>query len=297
MAKLIKQLDTLIEDIEQLLVDGIEEIPEDSLKRFGDNLGRTLQESLLKRKREPTLRMSNIGRPCEKQLWYEINMPEASEELRPENYLKFMYGHLVEELVIFLAELAGHEVTGRQDEFEIENIKGHRDAVIDGELVDVKSASTFAFKKFTKATLQEDDAFGYIPQLQSYLYAAQADDLTKEKTRASFVAVDKTLGHITRLQVEKDNTDWSEIYRQKKEMVKGPIPERGFKPVPFGQSGNMTIGINCSYCPFKRTCWPEMRTFLYAHKPVDLVVVTREPKVPELGKEVENIEEEESSTS
>lgn len=228
--------------------------------------------------------MSNIGKPCERQLWYEINQPEDGEKLRPETYMKFAFGHMIEELVLFLAELAGHEVTGRQDTQEIEGIKGHWDAVIDGTIVDVKSASSYSFKKFKDGGLKENDPFGYVGQLQSYLYAGQTDDQVTDKTQASFLAVDKTLGHLTLDFHSKDETNWPEVYKAKKELIRSEVPpDRGFDDEPFGQSGNKKLGTNCSYCPFNKTCWPELRTFLYSYGPVHLTEVNRQPAVPEFG--------------
>lgn len=227
--------------------------------------------------------MSNIGRPCERQLWYEINMPDASSELRPETYMKFMYGHLVEELLLFLADLAGHKVTGRQDEQEIEGIKGHRDAIIDGVLIDVKSASSYSFKKFKEGRLLEDDPFGYSDQIQSYLYAGIGEEKVKDKERAAFLVVDKTLGHVTLDVHQKNGRDYSTLYQQKRDMVQREAPpERNFTSKPFGKSGNETLQTICSYCAFKKECWPELRQFLYSTGPVDLVKVTKEPLVPEI---------------
>lgn len=228
--------------------------------------------------------MSNIGKPCERQLWYEINQPENGEKLRPETYMKFMIGHLLEEVVLFLAELSGHEVTGRQDTQEIEGIKGHRDAIIDGTIVDVKSASSYSFKKFKEGTLRDNDPFGYVSQLQSYLFAGQTDDQVKDKEIAGFLVVDKTLGHITLDLHKKSDDNWTEIYNSKKEVINSSeVPERGFSDEPFGASGNLKLGTNCSYCPFKKLCYPELRTFLYSYGPVHLTQVNREPAVPELG--------------
>lgn len=226
--------------------------------------------------------MSNIGKPCERQLWYEVNSPEKALEPDPATYMKFMYGHLIESLTLFLVDLAGHEVSGRQDEQEISGIKGHRDAVIDGMLVDVKSASTYSFKKFRDGQLKNDDAFGYSDQIQSYLFAGQDDPKITEKNKAGFLVVDKTLGHICLDVHEKEDKNFEELFDKKKEMVSGPLPEKGFKPVAMGQSGNLALGTNCGYCPFKHECWGEIRTFLYANKPVDLVKVVLEPRVPEL---------------
>jgi hypothetical protein len=256
------------------------------VEKFSKYLVKDISERLLKsnRKREPVLRMSSIGRPCERQLWYSINNPEKGEPLRSEHHLKFIYGSIVEELLLFLAELAGHEVKGRQDEQEIEGIKGHRDAIIDGTLIDVKSASSYSFKKFKEGKLSEDDPFGYIPQLLSYLEASRPSDELEEKDKAAFLVVDKTLGHITLdFHERKSDFNWSEFFKSKKELVAQEIPpEKAFEPEPFGKSGNLKLGTNCSYCSFKRHCWPESRTFLYSYGPVHLVNVENEPNVLEI---------------
>lgn len=284
-----KTIDTLVEDIEKVLVDGIDGDNDELITKFGLTLASVISKRLIREERKPTLRFSNIGQPCDRKLWYELNEPEKAEPLRPETYMKFLYGDIIEELILFLAELAGHEVKGRQDEQEISGIKGHRDGVIDGTLVDVKSASSYSFKKFKEGKLKEDDAFGYIPQILSYLEAGQNDPKVQDKDKAAFLVVDKTLGHFT-LDFHRRDPDinWSELYNQKKEMVKQENPpERCFEPEPFGKSGNLKLGTNCSYCPFKRHCWPEVRTFLYSYGPVHLVEVVNEPAVPEIKGDIE----------
>jgi hypothetical protein len=39
------------------------------------------------------------------------------------------------------------------------------DCIIDGEVVDVKTASGYGFRKFKDGTLPEEDTFGYMAQL------------------------------------------------------------------------------------------------------------------------------------
>lgn len=279
-------IDTLVFDIESLLENGIDEISDETIVKFGNAIATDIKERLLKKNRikETNLRMSSIGKPCGRQLWYSINEPEKGEPLRSEHHLKFIYGSIIEELLLFLAELAGHEVKGRQDEQEIEGIKGHRDAIIDGTLVDVKSASSYSFKKFKEGKLSEDDPFGYIPQLLSYLEASQDDDVLEDKSKAAFLVVDKTLGHIT-LDFHKRQPEhnWPEFFKQKKETIAQETPpEKAFEPEPFGKSGNLKLGTNCGYCSFRKHCWPESRTFLYSYGPVHLVNVENEPNVLEI---------------
>lgn len=279
-----KKIDTLVSDIENLLINGIDNTNDngDIIDNFANNLAGVIKQRLIREKRTPTLRFSNIGQPCDRKLWYELNEPDKAEPLRAEHYMKFLYGDLVEELLLFLAELAGHGVKGRQDEQEIEGIKGHRDAIIDGTLVDVKSASSYSFKKFKEGKLSEDDPFGYIPQLLSYLEASQDDDVLEDKSKAAFLVVDKTLGHIT-LDFHKRQPEhnWPEFFNQKKEAIKQETPpEKAFEPEPFGKSGNLKLGTNCGYCSFRKHCWPEVKGYKYSYGPVYLIEIKNEPNVP-----------------
>jgi len=150
-------------------------------------------------------------------------------------------------------------------------------------VVDVKSASTFSFKKFQEGTLAENDSFGYVDQLQSYLYAGQTDDQVTDKNRAGFLVVDKTLGHICLDLHERKNVPYNKIYAHKKAMVaSSSLPERGFQPIPEGASGNEKLGVQCSYCDYRNKCYPNLRTFLYSSGPTYLAKVAREPKVMEI---------------
>jgi len=276
------KIDTVVQDIEDFLLKGSDELSDELLDKYA-SLFRDLLKTRLAARGAPrkTLRMSNVGRPCERQTWYEIKGHEG-EPLRPETYMKFLYGDLSELLLLFLVEVSGHSVEGTQDTQEIEGIKGHRDAVIDGVVVDVKSASTYSFKKFTDGTLAENDSFGYVDQLQSYLYAGQDDPVVTDKERAAFLVLDKTLGHICLDIHERQDIPYDKIYRHKKKIMESEEPpKRGFQPVPEGKSGNEKLPMNCSYCSFKHHCHPGLRTFIYSNGPTYLTRVQKEPKVNE----------------
>lgn len=293
-----KTIETLVSDIEEVLLNGImdSDDAERSLDSFLGSLRDTIKSKYFVVDRQPdrdgeesgqprkgTLRMSNIGTPCNRKLYYSVNNPEEAAPLTPEAKMKFFFGDILEELLLFLAEVSGHKVEGRQDEVYIEGIRGRRDAIIDGVLIDVKSASTNSFKKFKNHELEKDDPFGYIDQINSYLHASESDPLITDHSRAGFLAIDKQLGHICLDFYDKSSFPYDELFRFKKDMVNmDEPPARGFHPEPDGKSGNMKLGVNCSYCDFKKKCWPSMRTFLYSNRPVHLVHVERPPNVPEL---------------
>lgn len=286
----MKTIDTIVEDIYKVLDEGLpEDYDAERIKAFGNQLSHIISSRLDGGKsRKPGLRMSSIGQPCERKLWYSVNQSEEAEKLPPQARMKFLFGDIIEALLLFLAEASGHTVEGTQDESEIEGVKGHRDAVIDGTIVDAKSASTYSFKKFADHELEGNDPFGYIDQIGSYLEAGQRDDLVKDKDRAAFLVADKTLGKICLDIHKKKDRDYPAVMRHKKNVVADPNPpEREFDPEPDGKSGNFKLGMNCSYCDFKALCHPGLRTFLYSNGPRFLTKVAKLPDVREVNGPVE----------
>lgn len=275
----MKKIETLPEDIFKLFTED-HTFDEGNVEAFGKRLSEIIHERIGRKKGMPTLRMSNLGTRCLRKLWYEINKPELGEKLPGEAQMKFLYGDILEELLLFLAKEAGHEVRGEQDTLHINGVDGHRDAVIDGVLTDVKSASSYSFKKFADGTLAEDDAFGYIDQINAYLFASQDDPLVGDKKRAAFLAVDKTLGKVVVHTVEANGVDYDKkITAIRDILVRTEPPHRYYNDEPMGASGNRKLGVACSYCAFKDTCWPNLQTFAYSSGPVFLTKVVKQPKV------------------
>ena len=235
-----------------------------------------------------TLRMSSIGQPCERKLWYEINDKSLKASAHePSDHLRFLYGHILEDFLLALAEAAGHKVEGRQTKMDIKGIKGHRDCVIDGVTVDVKTASPFGFKKFEKNLLEWEDPFGYLVQLSSYVYAAKDDPLVSDKKGGAFLVIDKVHGTLCLDYYDFEETfhleDTEELFESRMKMVKEPSPPpRGYPTEPDGKSGNRKLGFNCSYCAFKKDCYPGLRTFKYSYGNIHLTEVVKKPRVEEI---------------
>lgn len=276
----IKTLDTLVEDIYTLFDINQHHVPnEDNLTEFAENMKELLRLRLAERENlSDPLRFSSLGRP-DRQLWY-IAQGAPQEDLSPKTYFKFLYGDVIEQLVLFLAKEAGHSVERMQEEIEVDGVKGHIDAIIDGVVVDVKSASPFGYQKFKNRNVLFDDPFGYVQQLSGY-----SSVLTPGR-EAAWIAFDKVSGDICVSELPATNIadfDPAKRIAHLKEVINSPIPpERCYAPVPDGKSGNMKLNTGCSYCSFKHTCWPNLRTFLYSNGPKFLTTVVREPDVPEL---------------
>lgn len=279
----MKSIKTLVADIYELFHPKTKVVPKDEdLDTFCANIRAKLVEKL-SGEWSGGLRMSSIGQPCARKLWYEVNEPDKAEPSHPSLYIKFLYGDILEQLVLFLAKVSGHTVTNEQEELTVDGVPGHTDGKIDGTPIDVKSASGYGFKKFQKGVTKDDDAFGYLSQLGLYNYA-----LGNPTKSAAFIALDKSSGEIAVDEHDDLNdTDYHDLIAQRKKIVslKEP-PPRGFSDKEMGASGNRSLGINCSYCPFKKECWPGLRTFAYKRgediNPVHLTVVARVPDVQEI---------------
>lgn len=286
---MVKTIDTLVEDIYSLFTKTDWTPDEDNVKEFGQKLAKHIAKRASDEQQKPRLRLSNLGTPNRK-LWFTINKPEVAEPLPPEAHFKFLFGDILEETLLFLAKEAGHNVSGQQDQIDVNGVLGSRDAIIDGRVVDVKSASSYSFKKFEDNTISQpgNDPFGYLTQLDAYLEGSA--DAT-EKDVASFLVVDKTLGHITLNTQTKRNIDYETLIATKREMLQKSEPpeQKCYEPVPDGKSGNLKLDTGCSYCPFKWSCWPNLRGFAYSSKPVYLTRVVKTPKVPEFNSKGEYI--------
>lgn len=234
----------------------------------------------------PTLRLSQMGDRCPRALWYSIHHPELGEHLPPWAEIKYSFGHILEALVIALAKAAGHTVEGEQDAVTLDGITGHRDCVIDGCVLDVKSASTRSFQKFKDGSIKTDDSFGYLEQLDGYVCASADDPIVTVKDRGYDLVIDKTLGHLCLFEHVVRPEHIKERIRTSKAIVARSSPptcECGTRP--DGKSGNISLDTRASYNSYKHTCFPNLRTFLYASGPVYLTNVVRKPDVPEVDRD------------
>ena len=268
---------TLVDDINNVL---LEKVDADTLEKHLPEALMGLKELLQRRlvkgveERNDALRMSNLGKPCRRQLWYLTN-GYKQDELSPATLYKFLYGDIIEWLTLLLARVSGHHVTAEQQTVNIQGVPGHIDAIIDGHLVDVKSANSRSFDKFKYHKLETEDPFGYISQISTYAYALGKDE-------ASFLAVDKELGNMVLDTYKLPAKDWdTEVNSIKNDMESPEPPPRCFEPVPHNKSGNMQLALECRYCPVKQHCY-NFDTYLYSSGPVFMTKVVKEPEVPKV---------------
>lgn len=229
------------------------------------------------------LRMSNVGRP-NRQLWFMLkNGDTQQKENDPALQFKFLYGHLLEQVALLLAKAAGHSVEQTQGQVEVEGIKGHMDAIIDGEVVDIKTAAPASYLKFVNGTLPDNDPFGYIAQLSGYESHTGTFD-------GGFLAINKVSGEMALYQPDIG----SKIDIKKKiSTVKALAgvdtpPELCYNDEPHGKAGNMVINRLCRYCDYKEECRKDtnegkgLRKFAYASGITHFTHIEKEPNVREV---------------
>tara|TARA_R110000803_G_scaffold248_6_gene981 strand:- start:1401 stop:2156 length:756 start_codon:yes stop_codon:yes gene_type:complete len=234
-----------------------------------------------KRNTDFTVRMSNIGKPP-RQLWYEKRDPQGRGGIDGATQIKFLYGHLLEEIVLMLVRMAGHTVTDEQKEVVVDGITGHMDCKINGEVVDVKTASRFAFNKFRDGRLAQDDPFGYLGQLAGYEKAEGTEN-------GGFLVLNKESGELCMFlpdDLDKPNIDTT-IAELLPALELDVPPALCYDPVPDGKKGNMKIAKGCGWCKYKHECFKDsndgqgLRTFKYSNGYTYLTEVVVEPKVEE----------------
>jgi CRISPR/Cas system-associated exonuclease Cas4 (RecB family) len=197
--------------------------------------------------------------------------------------MRFFYGHILEAILLYLCKEAGHKVKDRQLEVELEGVKGHIDAVIDGALVDVKSASDYSFKKFKSGSLENNDPFGYIAQISGYMEALDLEE-------GGFLTINKNSGEICFMEMDElMRINASDRVKHLKKVVNSKkIPERCFSPVPDGQSGNRILSKDCVFCDYKEKCWQDanegvgLRIFRYSNGYRYFTHIVKEPNVEEV---------------
>lgn len=275
---MMKTLSSLVEDIYKTLED-CESISQEDINILSNSLTQTIVNRLSQSsKRRDHLSLSSIGKPL-RRLWYDLKEPDEAIKEPAYNLLKFLYGDIIEDIVLWLAHVSGHKVEGRQREVVHHGIVGHIDSIIDGEVVDIKSASQRSFMKFARGTLPEEDPFGYLAQIQSY-------DEEVGKGHPAFLVMNKVNGELCLYQPDKDFDlpDTELLIEKCKAALKKDTPpvEKCYSDIPDGKSGNRCLDKSCTFCPYKKKCWPGLRAFDYATGIKYLTHIEKEPKVEEI---------------
>ena len=261
-----KRIDTVATDIKKLIANIANGTPakitEENMNQFLNNI----KEAMIawntppkKEKYDGKLRMSILGKPA-RQLWYDKYSPKETKEYDASNNLKFLYGHIIEHLLLYLTELSGHKVEDRQMKVKVDDVKGHIDAKVDGEICDVKSASPFSG---TKA--------------------------------GGFLVADKSSGDICFYKPEDlAKPDIKTLIKNLNSKLASDIPPERCYTLKTEKNGNKAIPVGCQFCIHKFECYKDankgkgLRVFKYSNKKVFLAEVVKEPNVEDITKEFED---------
>ena len=239
------------------VLDGKAEMPSYLLDEFADLSRKALEKHFTRQKEDFRLRMSNV-------------QAKGVEPEKPSHdfIVRMIIGDMLEALVIVLLKAAKIEVKSQHQKVSLgvgdRQIEGEYDIELDDGIYDIKSVSPFSFTtKFNADNgydkIKQSDSFGYISQGHGYGMAAN-------KPFKGWIAINKTTGEI--VFTDSKHTDeekkevYSKIYNTSVALLDEKPFERCFTDVEevyySKPTGNRTLGIECSYCPYKHDCWDNL---------------------------------------
>lgn len=268
MHKIEQAIRVFLENIETHTEESLEEF----INEFGENCKKAIRDCLLaKRSEEPfSIRMSNIGKPLRQlMLEKEYGRSEMDAPMR----LKMTYGYMWESFLVFLLKASGLSLeTNQKVSLDVEydadrhlKVNGSYDLKLDGEIYDVKSASSWSFdNKFVSLErMEQDDPFGYVGQASGYSLA----DVSRF---AGWIVIDKSDGRIKVIETPKDaaysswlGTQAQALKDKIKHLVTRPkdippcdgVMEETFFKKP---TGNKILNGNCGFCSHKYLCHTDL---------------------------------------
>lgn len=289
-------IDTLVPDIYKLLDNPNRdwEFDVEREAQLGGRMIRHIRDEISdpdRSSRDPNERyVTQFTSSCPRRIWYEAACDERiregmREKIAGHNRFKFVYGDLIEEVVLYLAELAGHDVADCQKRLTLDmgnfTVAGRIDAIIDGVLIDVKSMEGFSFDRLLKGTW--DDKFGYSRQLGIYYHMLNGEGYQLDG--AGILAVNKVNGRMLVHKVSKDDMyqGIKTLHDFSHDPDKFTLPNREVT----NKFGNTVLKAGCAYCPFKFDCYKDeggLTVYGYSEGPTFVVGKHKVPKVPDITK-------------
>ena len=248
------------------VLDGKAEMPSYLFDEFADLSRKALKKHFTRKKEDFRLRMSNVGKPlCQLQMQAKGVEPEKPSH---DFIVRMIIGDMLEALVIVLLKAAKIEVKSQHQKVSLgvgdRQIEGEYDIELDDGIYDIKSVSPFSFTtKFNADNgydkIKQSDSFGYISQGHGYGMAAN-------KPFKGWIAINKTTGEIVFTDAKHTNEEKKEVYSKIYNTSTALLDEKPFErcftdveEVYYSKpTGNRTLGIECSYCPYKHDCWDNL---------------------------------------
>lgn len=256
-------MNTIIPKLQLLLTKAMKEgvdLPDELVEEYKEACVAALTKQFSPREQEGfRYRLSAMGKPL-----CQLQMEKAGadrEDPEPFFLMRMLFGDLAEALLILLLKAGGVDIGKQHEKVEWDGIPGELDIIIDDRVYDIKTASQYSYKhKFESyESLKADDSFGYITQLYGYAVA-------KGIPAGGWIVMDKSSGQVKLIEAPTEGDEETlalhKIAKNKK-ALEDNIPfkrcfeaeEETFYKKP---TGNKTLGFNCSYCAYKKTCWPTL---------------------------------------
>ena len=248
------------------VLDGKAEMPSYLLSEFAELSKKALEKHFTRKEEDFRLRMSNVGKPlCQLQMQAKGVEPEKPSH---DFIVRMIIGDMLEALVIVLLKAAKIEVKSQHQKVSLgvgdRQIEGEYDIELDDGIYDIKSVSPFSFTtKFNADNgydkIKQSDSFGYISQGHGYGMAAN-------KPFKGWIAINKTTGEIVFTDSKHTDEEKKEVYSKIYNTSIALLDEKPFErcftdieEVYYSKpTGNRTLGIECSYCPYKHDCWDNL---------------------------------------
>lgn len=246
--------------------EGKATISDEIVEEFSKACAKLLKDSFsLKEPKTFSYRVSSIGRP-----YCQLHMEKNGVKCEPEPYnttMKFLIGDLIEAAAVAIMKGAGVGITEKQTQVKAKlagdvEVCGTLDVVVGNKVYDIKSASPWSFThKFSTqqgfSEIVKDDAFGYLPQ--AYMYSEG-----RGLPFGGWIAINKATGEWTVCSPPiADNVYRKQALKKAQDNVEQLKSNAAFrrcfdaeKETWYGkETGNMVLGITCSFCPYKGPCW------------------------------------------
>ena len=248
------------------MLDGKAEMPSYLFDEFAELSRKALEKHFTRKKEDFRLRMSNVGKPlCQLQMQAKGVEPEKPSH---DFIVRMIIGDMLEALIIVLLKAAKIEVKSQHQKVSLgvgdRQIEGEYDIELDAGIYDIKSVTPFSFTtKFNADNgydkIKQSDSFGYISQGHGYGMAAN-------KPFKGWIAINKTTGEIVFTDAKHTDEEKKEVYSKIYNTSVALLDEKPFErcftdveEVYYSKpTGNRTLGIECSYCPYKHDCWDNL---------------------------------------
>lgn len=236
---------------EMLTKNNIPDLPEELLNSVAEHTKHIFERQFgRKDEGERVIRLSSIGK-CLRQQAYNVTGHEKNgKSMDSRSYMVFFMGDVSELAVIYLAKMAGCKIQDEQKEVEVQGVKGHIDATMDGRLVEIKSMSSYGYAEFEKGEVDE-----------SYRYQMNAYMLALGYSETIMIALNKDAGVLGEKIIQADNSIQADIVSRitrLKSVVGDELPERPYSP----DEKTGYLHWVCRYCNFYKTCWPKSELVL-----------------------------------